>query len=163
MKIIKEIIPYIIILFTVILIRTFIVTPIKVNGSSMYNTLDGGEIMLLWKLAKIDRFDIVVAKTSDDTLIKRVYAFPNETIECKNGKILINGEEIEDNYAFGETADFEKVTLKDDEYFLMGDNRLVSLDSRKLGPIKRKKIEGTTSFILFPLNKFGNCDKQKEK
>ncbi len=155
MKIIRDITPYVIILFVVILIRTFIVTPIKVNGSSMYNTLDGKEIMLLWKLGNLERYDIVVAKTPDDTLIKRLYAFPGETIECKNGKIFINDQEIIDSYAFGETADFPKITLKENEYFLMGDNRLVSLDSRRIGPIKKEQIEGTTNFIIFPFSKFG--------
>lgn len=160
MKVIKEILPYIIILIVVILIRSFLVTPIKVNGSSMYNTLEGKEIMLLWKIGEIKRYDIVVAKTEDDTLIKRIYAFPNETIECKKGVIYINDEAIDDPYAFGSTEDFAKVTLKENEYFLMGDNRLVSLDSRKIGPLTKEQIEGTTDFILFPLNKFG---KVKEK
>lgn len=155
MKLMKSLLPYAVILVVVILIRTFIVTPIKVNGSSMYNTLEGNEIMLLWKLGDINRYDIVVAKTEDDTLIKRVYAFPGETIECKNGKIYINDEEIDDTYAFGETANFPKVILKEEEYFLMGDNRLVSLDSRRLGPIKKEQIEGSTKFILFPFSKIG--------
>lgn len=159
MKWIKDLLPYVIILVVVVLIRSFIVTPIKVNGSSMYNTLEGDEIMLLWKLGNIDRFDIVVAKTENDTLIKRVYAFPNETIECKNGKIYINEEEIDDPYAFGETEDFKKVKLKENEYFLMGDNRLVSLDSRRIGPITKDHIEGTTNFVLFPFKKFGTVSK----
>ncbi len=158
MKLIKEIYPYIIILLVVILIRTFLVTPIKVHGTSMYNTLEGDEIMLLWKIGEIERYDIVVAKTSNDTLIKRVYAFPGETIECKDGKIYINDEMKEDQYAFGKTDDFAKVTLKENEYFLMGDNRLVSLDSRKIGPIKKENIEGKTSFIIFPFGKIGNVD-----
>lgn len=155
MKLIKEVVPYVIILIVVILIRSFIVTPIKVNGSSMYDALEGNEFMLLWKLGEIKRYDIVVAKTKTDTLIKRVYAFPNETIECKKGIIYINDEAIKDDYAFGETQDFAKVTLKEDEYFLMGDNRLVSLDSRKLGPISKNQIEGTTNFVLFPFQKIG--------
>ncbi len=159
MKIVKEIYPYVIILIVVLLVRTFIVTPIKVNGSSMYNTLEGNEIMLLWKLGKIERFDIVVAKTPDETLIKRIYAFPGETIECKDGDIFINNEKIDDKYAFGKTDDFAKVTLKEDEYFIMGDNRLVSLDSRKIGPVKRETIEGSANFILFPFSKFGTVKK----
>ncbi len=161
MKNVKEIFPYVIILIIVVLIRSFIVTPIKVNGSSMYNTLNGNEIMLLWKIKKIERFDIVVAKTEDDTLIKRVYAFPKETIECKKGIIYINDKAIEDEYAFGITDDFSKVTLKENEYFIMGDNRLVSLDSRKIGPVTKEQIEGTTNFILFPFEKFGKVDKSK--
>ena len=71
MKWIKELLPYAIILIVVIFVRSFIITPIKVNGSSMYNTLDGKEIMLLWKLGNLERYDIVVAKTKEDTLIKR--------------------------------------------------------------------------------------------
>lgn len=160
MKWIKELTPYVIILGVVVLIRTFFVTPIKVNGSSMYNTLDGNEIMLLWKIGEIERYDIVVAKTESDTLIKRVYAFPGETIECKNGEIYINDEKIEDPYAFGETEDFKKVTLKEEEYFLLGDNRFVSLDSRKIGPVTRKNIEGTTDLILFPFSKIGAVKKK---
>lgn len=155
MKIIKQIMPYIIILIGVILVRTFLVTPIKVNGSSMYNTLEGNELMLLWKVGELKRFDIVVAHTESDTLIKRLYGFPGETIECKNGDIYINDEKIEDSYAFGDTADFPKITLKENEYFIMGDNRLVSLDSRKIGPIARENIEGKTNFIIFPFTKFG--------
>jgi len=106
----KELLPYISILLIVILVRTFIVTPIKVNGSSMYKTLNGNEIMLLWKNKKWERFDIIVAKTPTDTLIKRLYAFPNESIECKNGDIYINDTKIEDPYGFGETEDFEKIS-----------------------------------------------------
>jgi len=151
----KELLPYISILLIVILVRTFIVTPIKVNGSSMYKTLNGNEIMLLWKNKKWERFDIIVAKTPTDTLIKRLYAFPNESIECKNGDIYINDTKIEDPYGFGETEDFEKIILKEDEYFIMGDNRLISLDSRRIGAITKDQIEGVTDFILFPFSKFG--------
>ncbi len=160
MKWIKDLLPYAIILIVVIFVRSFIITPIKVNGSSMYNTLDGKEIMLLWKLGNLERYDIVVAKTKEDTLIKRLYAFPGESIECRNGEIYLNDEVIEDTFAFGETEDFPKITLAENEYFLMGDNRLVSLDSRKIGPIKKEQIEGTTNFILYPFSKFGKIKNQ---
>ena len=66
MKYLKEAMPYIIILIVVILIRTFIVTPIKVNGQSMYNTLSGNEIMILWRTKDIKRYDIVVADLMED-------------------------------------------------------------------------------------------------
>lgn len=158
MKKIREYAPYVIILIVVILMRTFIVTPIKVNGSSMYNTLEGNEIMILWKLGKVERYDIVVAKANNDTLIKRVYGLPTETIECKNGTIYINDEPIKDEFEFGETEDFAKITLKENEYFIMGDNRKVSLDSRRIGPVTKDQIEGTTNFILFPISKIGTVD-----
>ena len=128
MKYLKEAMPYIIILMVVILIRTFIVTPIKVNGQSMYDTLNGSEIMILWRTKDIQRYDIVVADLIEngkktDTLIKRVYGLPGETISCEDGVIYINGKKIDDSYAYGKTNDFGSITLGSDEYFLLGDNR----------------------------------------
>lgn len=160
MKILKEILPYAIILLVVFLIRTFLVTPIKVNGQSMYDTLSGNEIMLLYRIGEIERYDMVVADLivdgkKDDTLIKRVYGLPGETIKCENGVIYINDHKMEDPYATNETSDFEAVTLGDDEYFLLGDNRSISLDSRIIGPVKEKDIEGRTDFVIFPFDKFG--------
>jgi len=164
MKWLKDLIPYIIILIVVVLIRSFIVTPIKVNGSSMYDTLEGNEIMLLWKIGDINRYDKVVADLvvnnhKDDTLIKRVYGLPGEKIKCENGTIYINDQKIEDPYTYGTTLDFDEVTLGEDEYFLLGDNRSVSLDSRVFGAVKKKDIEGTTNFVLWPFSKFGTVDK----
>ena len=103
MKYLKEAMPYIIILMVVILIRTFIVTPIKVNGESMYDTLNGSEIMILWRTKDIQRYDLVVADLIEngrktDTLIKRVYGLPGETISCEDGIIYINDKKIEDSY-----------------------------------------------------------------
>lgn len=160
MKYLKEAMPYIIILMVVILIRTFIVTPIKVNGQSMYDTLNGSEIMILWRTKDIQRYDIVVADLIEngkktDTLIKRVYGLPGETISCEDGVIYINGKKIDDSYAYGKTDDFGSITLGSDEYFLLGDNRGVSLDSRIFGPINKKHIDGKTDFIIWPFKKFG--------
>lgn len=160
MKILKEILPYAIILLVVILVRTFLVTPIKVNGQSMHDTLSGNEIMLLYRIGEIKRYDMVVADLvvdgkKDDTLIKRVYGLPGETIKCEDGVIYINDHKIEDPYATNLTSDFEAVTLGSDEYFLLGDNRSISLDSRIIGPVKRKDIEGRTNFVIFPFDKFG--------
>ena len=154
-KNIKELMPYIIILLVVIFVRTFIATPIKVNGNSMYNTLDGSEFMILNKLAKIDRYDIVVVDTKDDELIKRVYGLPGERISIENNNIYINDKKIDDVYAYGATSDYESIVLGDDEYFVLGDNRTVSLDSRVIGPVKKSQIKGTTRFIIYPFNRFG--------
>ena len=160
MKYLKEAMPYIIILMVVILIRTFIVTPIKVNGQSMYDTLNGSEIMILWRTKDIQRYDIVVADLIEngkktDTLIKRVYGLPGETISCEDGVIYINGKKTDDSYAYGATNDFGSITLGSDEYFLLGDNRGVSLDSRIFGPINKKHIDGKTDFIIWQFKKFG--------
>lgn len=158
-KNLKELLPYIIILIVVLLVRTFIATPIKVNGNSMYKTLDGSEFMILNKLAKIDRYDIVVVDTKSDELIKRVYGLPGEKISIENNSIYINDKKIEDIYAYGETSNYESITLGSDEYFILGDNRVVSLDSRTIGPVKKSQVKGTTNFILYPFNRFGKVEK----
>ncbi len=151
----KELLPYIIILAIVILVRTFIASPIKVNGNSMYDTLEGNEYMLLNKLGKPSRYDIVVVNTHNDELIKRVYGLPGEKISIENNNIYINDKKIEDKYAYGDTTSLDAITLGEDEYFVLGDNRVVSLDSRKIGPVKKKEIQGTTDFVIFPFKKFG--------
>ncbi len=151
----KELLPYIVILIVVVFVRTFIATPIKVNGNSMYKTLDGTEFMILNKLNKVERFDIVVLDAHNDELIKRIYGLPGEKIAIENNVIYINDKKLEDVYAYGQTSDYESITLGKDEYFVLGDNRTVSLDSRTIGPVKKSQIKGTTNFILYPFNRFG--------
>ena len=160
MKFIKESIPYLAIILVVILIRTFLITPIIVQGTSMVPTFSGGEVMMLKKYdTSYERFDIVVINKNveGDNLIKRVIGLPGETIRYKNNTLYINNEVVEDTYAYGNTGNFQEVVLGDDEYFVMGDNREVSLDSRILGVIKKNEIDGTAGLILFPFNKFGNA------
>ena len=157
MKITKEIIPYIVIVLVVVLIRTFIITPVRVDGDSMKNTLKNGDILLLYKLGSINRLDIIVLDEEKDNekIIKRVIGLPGETVAIKKGKIYINDKVIDDEYAYGETSDYDKVTLEDDEYFILGDNRLISKDSRYFGPIKKSEIKGKIVFRLFPFTKIG--------
>jgi len=153
-KIIKELLPYVIIILVVVLIRTFIITPVTVDGVSMNETLADKDIMILNKLGKnnINRYDVVVIKRNKDKLIKRVLGLPGEKIKCVSGIIYINNEEIENKHAYGKTADFKEYVLSDDEYFVLGDNRENSLDSRSFGPVKKENILGTTSLIIFPFN-----------
>mgnify|MGYP004527273419 CR=1 FL=1 len=157
MKFIKEAVPYIIIILVVVLIRVFIITPVRVDGSSMKNTLKDNDILLLYKLGSIKRNDIVVLDESYDNeiIIKRIIGLPGETVAIKNGKIYINNKEYDDKFAYGETSDYDKITLGDDEYFILGDNRIVSKDSRYFGPVKEKEIIGKAIFRLFPFNKIG--------
>ena len=157
-KFIKELIPYVIILIVVLLVRTYLVTPIMVSGPSMQPTLNGGELMILYKRGTIDRFDIVVVDIDTEDIIKRVIAVPGETISCENGIIYVNGRRQDEEYSKGVTYDFGKVELGENEYFVMGDNRQDSKDSRHIGPIHIDKIKGTTSLVLFPFTKFGNVE-----
>lgn len=158
MKVIKELIPYLVIIIIVILIRSFVVTPIRVNGNSMYPNLKDKEIMILNKISKkvngLKRFDIVVLK-DEDFLIKRVIGLPGETISCQNGDIFINGKKIDDKYGYGITNDFDPVTIPKNEYFVLGDNRENSKDSRYIGTIKNKNIKGKTNLVIFPFKSFG--------
>lgn len=158
--VLKELLPYVLIILVVVLIRTFIITPVTVDGPSMNETLHNGEILFLKKFDKsYDRNDVVVfikKGKQDEKLIKRVLALPGEKIKCVSGIIYVNNEEIDDSHAYGKTADFSEVTLGEDEYFLVGDNREVSYDSRYFGPVKKENIQGVTDFRLFPFNKFGS-------
>ena len=160
-KFIKELIPYLVILIIVLVLRTYVFTPIKVNGTSMVPTLDGGEFMLLTKYNKNDlnRNDIVIVtiKHSDvkEDIIKRIIAMPGETISCKDGIIYINSKKVEEKYGKGVTNDFEKVKLGKDEYFVLGDNRANSLDSSEFGPIKKSQIKGKANLVVFPFDEFG--------
>ena len=163
MKILKELIPYIIIVVVVVLFRTFIATPIRVDGPSMEDTLKNGDILFLNKLdKKFKRFDIVVIYKSDIRLIKRVIGLPGENIEYKDNELYINGELVEDislirtgDFTLHELYGIDKIP--EGYYFVMGDNRTISKDSRyyDIGLIKKSEIAGTTSFRIFPFNKIG--------
>lgn len=163
----KSTLPYIIIVIVVALIRTFIITPVQVEGMSMYSTLDDKEILLLKKYDKsYDRFDVVVFNYNNTKLIKRVVGLPGDTVEYKDNKLYINGKYIKEEFLKNnqETYDFSLEnlgyeTLPDGYYFVMGDNRTNSTDSRVIGLVSAEDIEGTTNFVIFPLNKFGNFDK----
>ena len=122
-------------------------------------TLQDGETMILNKLgmktAGIKRWDIIVIKTDDSYLIKRVIGLPGESIKYENGKLYIAGKEIKDNYSLTKTEDFEETIVGKNEYFVMGDNRFISKDSRKIGTIDKSEILGKTNIIVFPFNRFG--------
>ena len=115
-KIIKELIPYIIIIVVVVLIRSFIITPIKVDGASMEPTLNDNEILILKKYDhSFDRFDVIVFEHNGNRLIKRVIGLPGDYVEYKNDKLYINGKYIKETFKTNtETSDFklEDINLK---------------------------------------------------
>ena len=159
LHIIKEIVPYIIVIVLVLLFKKFLYSPIRVNGESMMKTLHDGDIMILdiidYRLHGLKRFDIVVVDEGDELLIKRVIGLPGEEIEYKDNKLYVNGKKVSDKYASQETEDFSEVVPKG-EYFVLGDNRTNSLDSRAFGTFSSKKIKGKTSMIVFPFSRWGN-------
>lgn len=164
MKFIKENIIYILIIFLIIIIRAFIVTPVMVDGNSMYPTLNDREILLLKKYdKKYDRFDIVVLKYNDEKLVKRIIGLPGEKVYYKHNILYINGEKVAENFKHDETDNFNIIDIgyteiPDDYYLVLGDNRDDSLDSRIIGLVSKEDIKGTVGMRLFPFNKFGKIE-----
>ena len=149
------------IVFLIIITRIFFFSPIRVNGTSMHPTLQDKEFMILNKISLkqgINRFDIVVVQENNKYIIKRVIGLPGESVMYKDNKLYINGKVIEDNYSKTTTNDFDNVVLGENEYFVMGDNRAVSSDSRIIGPVNIKNIKGKTNLIIFPFNKMGTVE-----
>lgn len=169
---IKNVLPYIIIIIVVVTIRTFIVTPIQVDGQSMYSTLEDNEILLLKKYDKsYERFDVIVfnheeyenGKTVNLKLIKRIVGLPGDNVEYKKNKLYINGIYVKEDFLTNnqKTSNFKLKEIGYNKipkgyYFVMGDNRTNSKDSRMIGLISKDDIEGITDFVLFPFSNFGS-------
>ena len=163
---IKEIYPYVIIIVLVILIRTFIVTPVIVSGDSMLPNLENKELLIVRKIGynsnNIKRFDIVVVKDGENEIIKRVIGLPGEHISYKNNKLYVNDEYIEEPYKFRDTYDInlEEIctssSIDEKKYLVLGDNRPISKDSRTIGLIDEKNILGKAEFRIWPINKIGS-------
>lgn len=150
------------IVIAVLLVKAFIITPIKVVGPSMEETLLDGDIMILNKLAyrtkKINRFDIVVVDYMGELIIKRVVGLPGETLEYKDGTLYIDGDSYEEPFLseFTYTEDFVlDERIPNNYYFVIGDNRYDSKDSRVIGLINAKNIQGKASYVLYPFDRMG--------
>ena len=146
-------------------VRTFIFEPVRVDGSSMLNTLTDGEYMIATKfdylLGDPERFDIVICdypNTSDGMYrVKRVIGLPGETIELRAGELYVDGVHIEQDFDMtpNETY-FGPYTVPPGHYFVMGDNRNNSKDSRSamVGPLERNEIKGHVRAVVFPFGHF---------
>lgn len=164
-KIIKELYPYVIIIVVVVLIRSFIITPVIVSGNSMKPNLNNGELLLVRKIGynekSIERFDVVVIKEDDDEIIKRIIGMPGEHISYKNNKLYVNDELVSEDYTHLTTDEFnlEEIcscsTIPEGKYLVLGDNRPISKDSRMIGLIDINDIVGEAIFRLWPISKIG--------
>lgn len=151
-------------------IVTFIGQRTVVNGSSMNNTLHDGDSLIIdkisYRFSDPKRFDIVVfpSPEDDDTYyIKRIIGLPGEEVFIDtDGSIYINGEKLKENYGKDTILDAGRagntVVLGKDEYFVMGDNRNNSLDSRfdVVGNIHKKDFIGRAWLLIYPFNQFKN-------
>ena len=138
-----------------------------VSGRSMNPTLENGDNLITdkisYRFSDPKRYDIVVFPFEDETgkrnFIKRIIGLPGETVQIKDGEVYINGELLGETYG-KEKMDYagrasEPITLGDDEYFVLGDNRNNSKDSRSpmVGALERKMIKGHVRCVVFPLSK----------
>lgn len=160
-----------VICLVVFLVLRFVGQRTVVNGHSMDTTLANGENLIMDKLSyhfsDPERFDIVIfpgpKEEGEQYFIKRVIGLPGETVQIMDGKVYIDGEELTgDVYGITDYIEnpgiaAEPLTLGEDEYFCLGDNRPVSYDSRyeAVGPVHRSEIIGKVWIRIWPLSKFG--------
>jgi signal peptidase I len=155
-------------LLAALLLRTFVIQPYFIPSASMEPTLKDGDKVLVNKLSydlhPIHRGDVIVfKKPPDDTtpgikdLIKRVIGLPGETIAGRNGQIYINGNLLREPWLpkvdQDVTSTFAPVQIPAGEYFVMGDNRTDSSDSRVFGPIPKKLVVGRAFMIVWPISR----------
>ena len=149
----------------------FLGRPFTVSGASMYPTLHNGDRMVLSKVGDIHRFDVVILKAPDENVeyIKRVIGMPGDTIEMKSGVLYINGKKVDQPFINTEALAKQTVFMDDftlesltgeskvpeGKYFVLGDNRGVSKDSRMIGFIDRSAIEGKAVFTIWPFGRIG--------
>ena len=149
----------------------FLGRPFTVSGASMYPTLHNGDRMVLSKVGDIHRFDVVILKAPDENVeyIKRVIGMPGDTVEMKSGVLYINGKKVDQPFINTEALAKQTVFMDDftlesltgeskvpeGKYFVLGDNRGVSKDSRMIGFIDRSAIEGKAVFTIWPFGRIG--------
>lgn len=158
----------VIVVLTFLMIR-YVGQRTRVDGSSMENTLTNGDNLIVDKISyrfhEPERFDIIVFpyQYKEDTyFIKRIIGMPGETVQITDkGEILINGEELVESYGREVIKDpglaSDPITLGEDEYFVMGDNRNYSKDSRfpDVGNIRQADIIGKAWLRIYPFDKIG--------
>ncbi|MCM3033300.1 signal peptidase I [Niallia sp. MER 6] len=137
-------------------IRSYFFSLGKVDGESMYPTLNDHDYVLLdkvsYKIGEPKRFDIIMFTLPDNSvLIKRVIGLPGEILEYKNNTLYINGSIVKESFLKEGTEDFETMTIPDDGIFVMGDNRDHSTDSRVFGTVPVSHILGESSIKIWPL------------
>lgn len=156
----RELIIFIIGAALVVFIKIFIFTAYTMSGESMTNALQDKDVVWVEKISyhySISRYDILILKTNEyGTVAKRVIALPGEKILIKNGEVYINDKEIsKDEYGTEKIKEpgmaKNELILSEDEYFVLGDNRNYSSDSRVFGIVKKSQIKGKVIIRFYPI------------
>ncbi len=160
---------YLALLFVVIFfLANFVAERTEVRGDSMYPALEDGDQLIVdmisYQFSDLQRFDVIVFpfQYQEGTYyIKRVIGLPGETVQISDGVIYINGEQLDESYGYELIKNpglaSEEVTLGEQEYFVLGDNRNDSTDSREpsVGNISRDEIIGKAVLRIWPIGSFG--------
>lgn len=171
-SIIRELLGWIVYILIIVgltyLIITFVGQRTRVSGSSMETTLSDGDNLIVDKISfrfrEPKRYEIIVFpyQFEENTYyIKRIIGLPGETVQVADGKVYINGQILDENYGNEEMLDpgiaEDPITLGEDEYFVLGDNRNHSADSRQgnVGVLHREDLLGRAWIRIWPFNKFG--------
>lgn len=173
-KEILETVIYILFVFALVWVTVnYVGNRTVVDGDSMYDTLSDGDNLIVSRISYLlgepERFDIVIFPVDDEETyyIKRIIGLPGETVRIdEDGVIYINEKPLQESYGYETIAlnrigrAREGVTLGDDEYFVMGDNRNNSTDSRteEVGNIERERLKGKAVLRIWPLSSFGKID-----
>lgn len=143
----------------------FLYQPVKVEGTSMLPGLQDQERIFInkfvYNLEPIQRGDIIVFRYPRDpskSYIKRVVAVAGDRIRVDRGKVFLNGQLLDEPYvpeAFDDQRSFPETVVPADSYFVLGDHRSLSSDSRDFGPVPRRYIYGKAEFVYWPVDKLG--------
>lgn len=148
----------------------FLFQPVKVEGTSMMPSLVDQERIFINKfiyrfgLGEVERGDLVVFWFPGDptkSYIKRIIGLPGDTVEISAGQVLVNGQRLQEDYVPAEYRDRQTrppVTVPAEHYYVLGDHRSSSNDSRNWGPVGRDQIYGKAVFVYWPLEKLGPID-----
>ena len=149
----------------VIPIRVYVLQPYRVYMTSMVPTLQPGDVVIGLKSAivgdDIKRGDIVIvggAFSNGELYVKRVIGLPGETISINDGEVYINGQKLEEPWlpsdgGFSSSGELSEVKLEENQYFVLGDNRFASRDSRSFGPVTKQEIKAKVVLRIFPLDR----------
>ena len=139
--------------------------PVRVEGTSMLPRLEDQDRLFINKFAyhlgEIHRQDVVVFRYPQDetkSYIKRVIALPGDQLRIDHGMVWVNGRELKEPYVplrFQDDRSLPTMTVPEDEYFVMGDHRSISSDSRDFGPVPRELIYGRAAFVYWPMDQAG--------
>ena len=135
--------------------------PARVDGRSMAETLDHNELLIVsrvdYLLNEPERFDVVICRYPDrgnEQFVKRLVGLPGDTIEIRNASLYINGSAAcESHISYPANYYYAPCTLRENEYFVLGDNRSNSNDSHLIGPLSRSRIIGRVIGVFYPFNR----------